>query len=89
MVLSKFSADGATVKLVDGFLGEILPPRNVDGLQPAFFSPTPAGAWGHAHLFKPFGQADNRRGGRLGVGILIIHTRIAALRFCPAVFTWV
>ena len=78
MGLSEFSRRSATLKFVNGVLGKILPTGYVDGLQPTFFPPAPSSAMGHANLFEPFGKTDNRRGGRLCIGIEGIHTRTAA-----------
>ena len=60
MDLSEIAGCGATMKFINGLLGEVLPPGDVDGLEPSFLAPAPGGALRHANLFQPFGKADNR-----------------------------
>ncbi len=60
MYLSKVASDGTMMKFINGFLGEILPTGDVDGLEPAFLAPAPCGALSHTNLFQPFREADNR-----------------------------
>lgn len=79
MQLSEFSRRSATLKFANGFLGEILPPRDVDGLQPTFFPPAPSGDWGNANLFKPFVEADNSSGRETGRETIHTHTFAARL----------
>ena len=42
--LGKFTSTGAAVEFINRFLGEILPPGNVDRFEPALFPPPPSGA---------------------------------------------
>ena len=60
MYLSKIASNGTTIEFINSFLGEILPTGDVDGLEPAFFTPAPCGALSHTNLFQPFGETDNR-----------------------------
>ena len=60
MYLGEIASDGAALKFSNGFLGEILPTGDVDGLEPAFLAPAPRGALSHTNLFQPFGETDHR-----------------------------
>jgi hypothetical protein len=53
--LGEFARDSSVMKFVNGFLGEILPPSDVDGFKPAFLSPAPGSAWSYTDLLQPFG----------------------------------
>ena len=61
MKLREFASDGATMKIFNRFLGEILATGDVDGGEPAFFAPAPNGAGRDADIFRPFLEADDRR----------------------------
>src|SRR6266436_9735428 len=60
MSLSKLAGNSATLEIVNCFLGEILPPTDIDGLEPTLFPPPPSRASRHADLLQPLCQADNR-----------------------------
>lgn len=61
--LGKFTRTGTAMKFINRFLGEILPSGDVDGFEPASFTPAPCRAWRHTHLLQPPGQADDCRAG--------------------------
>jgi hypothetical protein len=46
-------------ELRNGFMGEILPTRDVDCFEPPLLSPPPCRAGRHADLLCPFAQAQN------------------------------
>lgn len=53
MLLGEFSRHGAAVELVNRFLGEVLTPGDIDGLEPATTTPAPRRAGRHADLLQP------------------------------------
>lgn len=60
VLLGELARSGAAREFVNCFLGEILPPADVDRLEPTLFAPSPRRAMSHANPFQPFVQADNR-----------------------------
>ena len=60
--LGEFASDNTTVKLVNGFLSEILAAGDVDSLQPALLTPAPRSNVCHPDLLQPFRETDNCAG---------------------------
>ena len=61
--LGEFTGAGAAVEFINRFLGEVLPPGDVDRREPTLLSPAPSSACCHADLFQPAGEADYSRAG--------------------------